>query len=338
MNNCSICGSPLENKAILERNSIYSFDCIRCGKYRIEEFTVGEFKETPQAEDEDWRFRRVKLSGYIANNPHVEITRDNLKRIVCSEMPSVDEKATILLQGYSKMFPKAGKLIPYIGQTTMDYFNRTRKIYNVTDADRKYLKLLCSCYLVDLEEFKYIVEDYLAGERKYLLPPNELGYKISPAGWAYLESLKQVNKDSHTAFIAMRFENSLLEYADQWFEKGILGAGYKPVRIDKHAHNNLIDDEIIANIRKSRFVVADFTQNNNGVYYEAGYARGLGIPVIYLCNGEYFEKPGLHFDANHYPVIKWDFNNGEILSQRLSNRIEATVGRGKYKPEDIFTP
>ena len=35
-------------------------------------------------------------------------------------------------------------------------------------------------------------------------------------------------------------------------------------------------DRIIAQIRASKFVVADFTRNRGGVYYEAGFALGLG--------------------------------------------------------------
>ena len=60
-------------------------------------------------------------------------------------------------------------------------------------------------------------------------------------------------------------------------ETAISGAGYKPVRIDKHQHNNRIDDEIVAAIRQSRFVVADFTQQRGGVYFEAGLAMGLMV-------------------------------------------------------------
>ena len=66
---------------------------------------------------------------------------------------------------------------------------------------------------------------------------------------------------------------------------GIEDAGYEAVRIDEKEHTNKIDDEIIAEIRRSRFVVADFTQGKDGarggVYYEAGFAHGLGIEVIF---------------------------------------------------------
>ena len=48
----------------------------------------------------------------------------------------------------------------------------------------------------------------------------------------------------------------------------------KAVRIDRLEHNRKIDDEIIAEIRRSRYLVADFTGNRAGVYFEAGFALG----------------------------------------------------------------
>ncbi len=49
-------------------------------------------------------------------------------------------------------------------------------------------------------------------------------------------------------------------------EKGISAAGYKPLRIDTKEHANKICDEIISEIRRSRFLVADYTGHRGGVY------------------------------------------------------------------------
>jgi hypothetical protein len=55
----------------------------------------------------------------------------------------------------------------------------------------------------------------------------------------------------------------------------------------KHHHLNKVDDVIVAEIRRSRFLVADFTcepgKVRGGVYFEAGFARGLNIPIIWTC-------------------------------------------------------
>ncbi len=73
-------------------------------------------------------------------------------------------------------------------------------------------------------------------------------------------------------------------------EHAIRDSGYRALRIDKKEHNNKIDDEIIAEIRRAKFLVADFTCENEkvrgGVYFEAGFAMGLRIPVIMdSCKG-----------------------------------------------------
>ncbi len=105
-------------------------------------------------------------------------------------------------------------------------------------------------------------------------------------------------------------------------------SGYDVMRIDKKEHVNKIDDEIIAEIRRSRFLVADFSQGEDGarggVYFEAGFALGLGIPVIYACRKSDIDK--LHFDTRQYNHIVWE--SPEELREALKNRILAVVGEG----------
>jgi nucleoside 2-deoxyribosyltransferase len=111
--------------------------------------------------------------------------------------------------------------------------------------------------------------------------------------------------------------------------KAIDKAGYKPLRMDELQHNNKIDDEIIAQIRNSKFVVADFTGRRGGVYFEAGFALGLGIPVIWVCREKELKR--IHFDNRQYNFILWDEKNLHELEVKLINRIEATIGRGPNK-------
>jgi nucleoside 2-deoxyribosyltransferase len=93
------------------------------------------------------------------------------------------------------------------------------------------------------------------------------------------------------------------------------------VRIDRKEHNNQITDEIIAAIRDAEFVIADFTGNRGGVYYEAGFARGLGRPVIHCCRDTDFDDR--HFDTKLINHIKW--SDPADLREKLANRIKATV-------------
>ena len=109
---------------------------------------------------------------------------------------------------------------------------------------------------------------------------------------------------------------------------GITDAGYDPLRIDQKPNVNKIDDEIIAEIRRSRFLVADFTYGDNGarggVYYEAGFAHGLGLPVIFSCRNDIIDN--LHFDTRQYHHIVWE--TPDELRESLRNRILALIGEG----------
>ncbi|MCY2990641.1 MAG: phage portal protein, partial [Planctomycetota bacterium] len=88
--------------------------------------------------------------------------------------------------------------------------------------------------------------------------------------------------------------------------------------------------EIIARIKESRFVVADVTQHRNGVYFEGGYAMGMGLPVIWMCHQDDLQKT--HFDTSHLNHIVW--SDTAELRKNLANRILATIGRGPLKKRD----
>jgi len=158
--------------------------------------------------------------------------------------------------------------------------------------------------------------------------PQILGITFRPEGYRRLGELQKGGHEFSQAFVAMWFDSSM-DYAwKNGFEKGIEDAGYKPMRIDRKEHNNKIDDEIIAEIRRSRFLVADFTSEpdkpRGGVYYEAGFAHGLGIPVIFTCHESRIND--LHFDTRQFNHIAW--TTPEELRTKLKNRISATIGDG----------
>jgi len=125
----------------------------------------------------------------------------------------------------------------------------------------------------------------------------------------------------------MSFDPTLNDAYTQGFDPGIKAAGYQPFRIDGKEHINGISDEILAEIRRSRFLVADYTLSNNGVYFEAGVAVGLGIPVIGTCRADYV--PQLHFDIRHINTIKWEAP--AQLARDLAKRISGVIGDGPLR-------
>jgi nucleoside 2-deoxyribosyltransferase len=107
--------------------------------------------------------------------------------------------------------------------------------------------------------------------------------------------------------------------------------GYHAVRIDTEEYNGDVIDRVLAEINESRFVVADLTNHRNGVYFEAGYAMGLEIPVIWTCRAD--QGAGTHFDAEHFNQIRW--TTPVELRDKLQARIRATIGRGPLAPEVV---
>jgi hypothetical protein len=152
---------------------------------------------------------------------------------------------------------------------------------------------------------------------------------VTMQGWQRLT--ERPNATSSRAFIAMSFAESLKPVKEAIF-RAIHAAGYEPIRVDDQEYVGGVMDKIIAFIRESRFVVADFTGNRGGVYYEAGFASGIGITVVPVCKHEQLASSDLdvrpHFDVNHLNFLPW--KDGELpdFSTRLTDRILAVMGRG----------
>lgn len=155
--------------------------------------------------------------------------------------------------------------------------------------------------------------------------------QISVEGYAHLAELDAVSNESEQAFVAMWFGKTMEAAWAKGIQPAVEGAGYKPIRIDKEEAADKIDDQIIAEIRRSRFLVADFTHGETGarggVYYEAGFAHGLDIPVIFSCRKDCMDQ--IHFDTRQYNHIDWE--KPEDLKDRLVKRICAVIGDGPHK-------
>lgn len=176
-----------------------------------------------------------------------------------------------------------------------------------------------------------------ASSKGYVAAHTRLSLTID--GWRHVEELAASSIHSDQAFIAMWFGAEVAEAYEAGIEPAVAGMGYKAMRIDRKEHNNKIDDEIIAEIRRSRFVVADFTCGmadvsgsptaipRGGVYYEAGFAQGLGIPVIWCCREDHINH--VHFDTRQFNHITW--TTAQELRDKLANRIGAVLGDGPHK-------
>jgi nucleoside 2-deoxyribosyltransferase len=95
--------------------------------------------------------------------------------------------------------------------------------------------------------------------------------------------------------------------------------------VSDERHNNDISHKIISDIKQSKFVIADFTDQNNGVYFEAGYAMGESKEVIRLISKEQLDEKKLHFDTRQFHHIPWEKDKWKELREDLINQIKATI-------------
>ncbi len=241
-------------------------------------------------------------------------------------MPNIAEKADRVLLHLAKAVPVGGTqfafateskgvLASYVGESELPRYSLSRSALAATG------------YCEDSGELDFLLLDCLTIQSGFLeiKPGRTVPSKITPAGWARIQELQQGRGTGADGFIAMWFGNEVKPASDAIY-RAIDLAGYHPVLMNREEHNNRIDDEIIARIRSSRFLVADMTGHRGGVYFEAGFALGLGLPVIWICRED--ELAGVHFDNRQYNFILWQPDALDELERRLKNRIEATLGHG----------
>ena len=152
---------------------------------------------------------------------------------------------------------------------------------------------------------------------------------VTVEGYSRVEEV-QVNVDSSQAFVAMWFHEDMDDAYNKGIEPAIRNTGYIPLKINEKPDVDKIDDEIIGEIRRSRFVVADFTHGERGarggVYYEAGFAYGLGLHVVRSCHKKIVDKNKLHFDVRQHYHVVWE--TADELREGLEKRIRALLGQG----------
>jgi hypothetical protein len=295
---CPICKSTALRNNVL---TLVSIECKRCGNFNI---TLQYYNVLVKT-----RFdRRIigKICGFIRERPGSNVTEDFIALCNSNNMPSVGEKAEKLLLHLAKTEPFPSS-----------------EVYIHPDNTNE---LLGASWSGNVNELNYLFSEYLSVEKQFLRQLNATTFVISPKGWAFLDSLNRINTASKIVFVAMRFNQQLIDTVyEKAIKQAIIDCGYEPKIMLKHDHINKIDDEIVSLIKRSKFIVADFTEQNQGAYYEAGYARGLGLQVISTCNKAEMDEGKLHFDTRQYRTIPWEQGKLEDFKKQLQDCIVANI-------------
>jgi hypothetical protein len=292
------------------------------GRYQITR-TAAVNLQSAYANDNTYKARLSRLIFESQNQPDfLRITSDLIEKLANIRALRPFEKAETLLRfiaGNTSALNVAGL--------------RWDKHFGFEELD----KALAAAELLNHGEIEAVLE--------YLIRKGFCTTKIDQAVgsgfvWLTLEGAEHVEavrprQDSDRAFVAMWFSADTRAAYELGIAPAIRDNAFQPIRIDQKEHNNKIDDEILSEIRNARFLVAYFTCGvielsgtstavaRGGVYFEAGFAIGLGIPVIWTVRSDLINH--VHFDTRQYNHITW--STPEDLRKGLSNRIGAVIGK-----------
>jgi nucleoside 2-deoxyribosyltransferase len=153
----------------------------------------------------------------------------------------------------------------------------------------------------------------------------DVSVQITTRGWEFLNEQSRSTPFSDQVFVAMSFSEGLKPIWLDAIRPAIADAGFKPYRVDAEPHVDRIDAKIVTEIRNSKFVVADVTEHKLGVYFEAGYALGFGLPVIWTVRDDELSK--VHFDTRQYSHIVW--RTPTEFKEQLYFVICAVIGKNR---------
>jgi hypothetical protein len=155
---------------------------------------------------------------------------------------------------------------------------------------------------------------------------SKVEFRLSMDGWSRYQELTRRAVASRTAFMAMDFKDlTVRNVLNECFKPAVARAGFSLRPLYEVQDAGLIDNQIRAAIRAARFVVADLSNDNRGAYFEAGFAEGIGLPVIYTCEGSKFDDKKTHFDTNHMHTIPWRLDDLQKAADLLTATVRATL-------------
>lgn len=146
-------------------------------------------------------------------------------------------------------------------------------------------------------------------------------------GWEQFEQEKSGQFSSSYGFIALKFGDEILDpFVSSVIKPGVKTLGFDLVDLRDVARAGIIDNILRAQIRDAAFMLVDLTHENRGAYWEAGYAEGLGKPVIYICERSKFNEHASHFDTNHCTTVMWSSEKGTEFIRELNATIRRSLG------------
>lgn len=170
-----------------------------------------------------------------------------------------------------------------------------------------------------------ILTGTLTGEMQH--PDAAINVDLSLLGWEGFEAERRGQISGSHGFMALKFNDAELDaFQRDVIKPAIRRLGYELEDMRDAAEAGIIDNVMRAKIRDAAFVLVDLTHGSPGAYWEAGYAEGLGKPVLYLCKQSVFDALGTHFDTNHCTTVKWSSEKADEFTDELVATLRRSLG------------
>ena len=298
MSKCPLCNENLKEEPT-SQGLIFYYDCLRCGV-----FGCPNSKNLSKVDITT----KILMSSYLY---FFNKDKDNLDTKVITK--------DFIKQFENKKFPapveQMEKFILFLGNFTKIPGNSFNFRYAI--KNNLYYELFSMVPFVDNNNFFFIIE--FCYKEEFINNPsasNEL--YLSLKGWKKYEELKRGENNSQKAFMAMQFGNKKLDCVfENIIKPGLKELGFEINRLDKTNKQGLIDENLRVEIRDSKFLVVDLSDENKGAYWEAGYGEGLGRKIFFICDKQKYEeykennKKLVHFDVEHQNIYFWNDNDPE---------------------------
>jgi hypothetical protein len=308
MSKCALCGGEYKEGAIAAPPPPlqYRVRCPRCGEYVI---TDDALYNLPTG----FIKQHIHLLSAVAR--HYWERKQTLRIDTGLLQDRAEFEAKILSQCPQRIQEKMDAILLYVAEKSKCAGHEVQVV-----RDEDYPLVYCKNGL----EMGFLLENLR--DRKLINLHDRGGpcdVTLTADGWTKVEELDKPNIESKQAFVAMWFDKQL----EAAYKEGIAqleqDTGFSMMRIDMKEFNDKVCDHIITEIRRSRFMIADVTRHRRAVYFEAGYAMGLGLPVIWTCREDQVKKIGYNFDTRQYKHIVW--KAPQDLREQLKYRILATI-------------
>jgi len=313
MNECIVCKTIVETTG--HGNDRYDYNCVRCGKFSL----TGSAQAMLPLELGDNEYLRSLLSFLLRQMQDTEhwptLNNASAKNLLeTKSLPKPGEQAKNLLLWLGKNLPSAEE----ISSLNLGFVQSL-----IGAAKNKGVHYV----------LQHLTNKNLIRFRQPEANTPVIHVGLTFEGWEEFERIKVAAIESKIAFMAMQFNDPELNgMVNNVFRSAVEATGFELRLLSDDPRAGLIDDRMRVEIRKSKFLIADLTHRNPGAYWEAGFAEGLGKPVIYTCKKQEFDKV-VHFDTNHHLTVMWDSNAVAQAAEDLKATIRATLP-GEAKMSD----